>query len=240
MDDDLFTCEVEIPGLSSIPCDKKEGDDSDDGDLDVYEPRVCFDENDEIYTKAVIFVNKRLVRLMDVTVEQWLDLIYGNHKKVDVKVKEEVISKWLVRSYKKQFDEYMEIKKQWVTHGIDADMKYDPSDVEFVEWLASKFYNHMTMDRYTNNALWIYWTRGEDEVELTNKEFSDPDDENLINKDEVAEIFRIETDIFNFETPICKAFNESNYLFKTNIDLLTSDILGFKTYDEFKNEWIDE
>nr|GEZ89586.1 hypothetical protein [Tanacetum cinerariifolium] len=96
MDDDLFTYEFEIPRISSIPCDKEEGDDSDDGDLDVYEPRVCYDENDGIYAKAVIFVNKRLVRLIDVTIKQWLDLIYGDHRKVDVNVKEGVISKWLV------------------------------------------------------------------------------------------------------------------------------------------------
>ncbi|GJT05325.1 VIER F-box protein 2 [Tanacetum coccineum] len=215
MDDDLFIYEVEIPGLSSIPCDKKEGDDSDDGDLDVYEPRAFYDKNDGSYAEVVIFVNKRLVRLMDVTVDQWLNLIYGDHKKVDV-------------------------KKRWVTRGIDADMEYDPSDVEFAEWLASKLYNHMTMDRYTINAFWIYWTRGDDEVELIDKEFSDPDDENLIDKDEVAKVFRIETNIFDFETPICKAFNEFNYLLKIDTDLLTSDILGFKTYDEFKNEWIDE
>ncbi|GKA50133.1 VIER F-box protein 2 [Tanacetum coccineum] len=190
---------VEIPGLPTIPSDMKEENNSDDGDLDVYEPR-----------------------------------------KVDVKFKEGVISKWLVQGYKKQFDEYMEIKKQWVTHGIKADMEYDPSDVEFVEWLASKFYNHMTMDRYTKNALWIYWTRGEDEVELTDEEISDPNDENFIDKDEFAKIFRIKTNIFDFETPISKAFNEFNYLLKIDTDLLTSDITGFKAYDEFKNEWMDE
>nr|GEZ48899.1 hypothetical protein [Tanacetum cinerariifolium] len=166
MDDDLFTYEVEILGLASIQCDLKEEDDSNDGDLDVYKPRVCYDENDGIYAEAVIFVNKRLVRLMDVTIEQWLDLIYGNHKKVDV-------------------------KKQWVTHEIDADMEYDPSDVEFAEWLASKFYNHKTMDRYMKNGLWIYWTRGDDEVKLTDEEFSDTNDENLIDKDEVAEDYLI-------------------------------------------------
>nr|GEV83927.1 retrovirus-related Pol polyprotein from transposon TNT 1-94 [Tanacetum cinerariifolium] len=83
-------------------------------------------------------------------------------------------------------------------------------------------------------------TRGDDAVELTDEEFIDPDDENLIDKDEVAEIFRIETNIFDFETPICKAFDEFNYLLKINTDLLTSDVLVFKTYDEFKNEWMDE
>ncbi|GKC28689.1 VIER F-box protein 2 [Tanacetum coccineum] len=119
----------------------------------------------------------------------------------------------------------------------DADMEYDPSDVEIAEWLASKFYNHKTMDQYMKNALWIYWTRGDDEIELTDEEFFDPDNEKLIDKDEVAEIFRIETDIFDFETPICKAFDEFNYLLKIDTDLLTSDILGFKTYDEWMDEW---
>ncbi|GJW89814.1 hypothetical protein Tco_0167367 [Tanacetum coccineum] len=49
------------------------------------------------------------------------------------------------------------------------------------------------MDWYTYNALWIYWTRGDDEVKHSNEESSDPDDENPIDEDEVAEIFRIET-----------------------------------------------
>ncbi|GJU42355.1 hypothetical protein Tco_1195312 [Tanacetum coccineum] len=78
MDVDLFTYEVEIPVLPTIPCDKKEGDDSNDGDLNIYKPRICYDENEGIYAEAVIFINKRLVRLMDVTIEQWLDLIYGD------------------------------------------------------------------------------------------------------------------------------------------------------------------
>ncbi|GJV25333.1 hypothetical protein Tco_1378028 [Tanacetum coccineum] len=77
------------------------------------------------------------------------------------------------------------------THGSDNNMEYDPTNVEFTEWLASKFYNHKTMDQYTKNALWIYWTRGDDEVELTYKESSDSDDDD----DEVAKIFRINTNI---------------------------------------------
>nr|GEX26325.1 hypothetical protein [Tanacetum cinerariifolium] len=36
IDDDLFTYEVVIPELASIPCDLKEEDDSDNGDLDIY------------------------------------------------------------------------------------------------------------------------------------------------------------------------------------------------------------
>ncbi|GJX10630.1 putative reverse transcriptase domain-containing protein [Tanacetum coccineum] len=89
------------------------------------------------------------------------------------------------------------------------------------------------MDHYTKKALWIYWIRGDDEVELTDEEFSD-------NEDEVAEVFRIDTNIFDFETPMCKAFKEFNYLLQIDPDLLTKDIEGFKTYDEYKDDWIYE
>ncbi|GJZ07479.1 hypothetical protein Tco_0541272 [Tanacetum coccineum] len=63
------------------------------------------------------------------------------------------------------------------------------------------------------------------------KKFSD-------NEDEVAEVFRIDTNIFDFETPICKTFKEFNYLLQIGPDLLTKDIEGFKTYDEYKDDWI--
>nr|GFB78135.1 hypothetical protein [Tanacetum cinerariifolium] len=44
------------------------------------------------------------------------------------------------------------------------------------------------MDHYTKRAQWIYWARGDNEVELTDEESFDFDDE-----DEVAKIFRIDT-----------------------------------------------
>ncbi|GJU43787.1 hypothetical protein Tco_1201053 [Tanacetum coccineum] len=118
-----------------------------------------------------------------------------------------------------------------MTHGSDDDMEYDPSNVEFTEWLASKFYNHKTMDQYTMNALWIYWARGEDEVELTDEESSNSGDE-----DKVVEIFRIDTNIFDFETPMCRAFKEFNYLLQIDPDVLTKDIKGFKTYEDYKDD----
>ncbi|GKB14276.1 hypothetical protein Tco_0848199 [Tanacetum coccineum] len=52
--------------------------------------------------------------------------------------------------------------EQRMSHEADDDMGYDPSDI-----------------------------RGDDEVELTDKESSD-------NEDEVAEIFMIDTNIFDF------------------------------------------
>ncbi|GJZ47426.1 hypothetical protein Tco_0601258, partial [Tanacetum coccineum] len=75
--------------------------------------------------------------------------------------------------------------------------------------------------------------RGDDEVELTNEESSD-------NKDQIAEVFRIDTNVFDYDTPICSAFKEFNYLLKIDPDLLIKDIEGFKTYDDYKDDWIYE
>ncbi|GJT37732.1 hypothetical protein Tco_0937597 [Tanacetum coccineum] len=75
--------------------------------------------------------------------------------------------------------------------------------------------------------------RGDDEVELTDEESSD-------DEDDIAEIFRIDTNIFDYETPLCLAFKEFNYLLEVDPDLLTKDIIGFKTYEDYKDDWIYE
>ncbi|GJX23747.1 hypothetical protein Tco_0228192 [Tanacetum coccineum] len=98
--------------------------------------------------------------------------------------------------------------EQRVSHEADDDMGYDPSHVAFTEWLG-----------------------GDDEVELTDEESSD-------DEDEVAEVFRIDTSIFDFKMPMCKTFKEFNYLLLIDPDLLTKDIEGFKTYEEYKDDWI--
>ncbi|GJZ25452.1 hypothetical protein Tco_0569705 [Tanacetum coccineum] len=74
---------------------------------------------------------------------------------------------------------------------------------------------------------------GDDEVELT-------DEESFDNDDEIVEVFRINTNIFDYETPLCSAFNEFNYLLKVDPDLLKNDIIGFKTYEYYKDDWIYE
>ncbi|GJS75341.1 hypothetical protein Tco_0725222 [Tanacetum coccineum] len=87
--------------------------------------------------------------------------------------------------------------------------------------------------RHIKDILRMTKIRGDDEVELIDEEFYD-------NEDEVAEVFRIDTNIFGFETNMCKAFKESNYLLQIDPDLLTKDIEGFKTYEEYKDDWIYE
>ncbi|GKE63885.1 hypothetical protein Tco_1514252, partial [Tanacetum coccineum] len=105
-----------------------------------------YDECEKIYADAVILINKKLIRLIDVTMEQWLDLKYGDHKTMDKNVKKAVIGTWLIRSYKLQFEEYLEIKRQRETYTQEVDMEYNPSNLVFGEWLTLKFYNHLEMD----------------------------------------------------------------------------------------------
>ncbi|GJZ22938.1 hypothetical protein Tco_0559977 [Tanacetum coccineum] len=72
--------------------------------------------------------------------------------------------------------------EQQVLHDTDDDIGFDPSDVTFTEWLSSKIFNYKTMDHYTIKALWIYWIRGDDEVELTDEESSNSEDDVAENK----------------------------------------------------------
>ncbi|GJR64959.1 hypothetical protein Tco_0011024 [Tanacetum coccineum] len=99
------------------------------------------------------------------------------------------------------------------------------------------------MDIFTKGVLWDYWKTGSDETEPTNEKFpnlkkeywNDEDDE-----DETAEIFKIGTYIFDYESPLCMAFNEFNYLLKVDPELFTYDIERTKNYDDYMNELNDE
>ncbi|GJV01224.1 hypothetical protein Tco_1334793 [Tanacetum coccineum] len=74
-------------------------------------------------------------------------------------------------------------------------------------------------------ALCDYWKMGGDEIEVSDDESPDLE-EYYSDKEETAKIFKIETDVFDYETPLCLAFNEFNYLLKVDPDLLTKDIMG--------------
>ncbi|GJR26864.1 hypothetical protein Tco_1103096 [Tanacetum coccineum] len=89
-------------------------------------------------------------------------------------------------------------------------IKWDPTNPEFENWLASKFMNYMTIDIFTKGALWDNWKLGSDEVEPTNEKTFDPEE---TSQDDEQEI---------------------------DPDVLTKDIEGFKTYDKYKDDWIYE
>ncbi|GJU85143.1 hypothetical protein Tco_1292689 [Tanacetum coccineum] len=60
------------------------------------------------------------------------------------------------------------------------------------------------------------------------------DDHEDDDPDDIAEIFKIEENLFDYETPLYKAFNEFNYLLKINTDLFTFEIQEIKTYEEYE------
>ncbi|GJZ00229.1 hypothetical protein Tco_0517658 [Tanacetum coccineum] len=113
---------------------------------------------------------------------------------------------------------------------------WDLANPRFEGWLAKKFVNYKTMDIFTKGALWDYWKIGSNEIEVSDNESFDLE-ECWSDKEETAEIFKIETNVFNYETPLCLAFNEFNYLLKVDPNLLTKDIMGFKTYKDYKDDW---
>ncbi|GKE07088.1 hypothetical protein Tco_1399106, partial [Tanacetum coccineum] len=75
-----------------------------------------------------------------------------------------------------------------------------------------------------------------DHLSNHNEEEETEEDDNLNETDNVPEIFMIEGNLFDFETPLCEAFHEFNSLLKIDTYLFTYDIQNFKTYDEYKRE----
>ncbi|GJS53614.1 hypothetical protein Tco_0626976 [Tanacetum coccineum] len=108
--------------------------------------------------------------------------------------------------------------------------------------LKGKFLDDLHKNAFsrTNGEDADYWKLGSDENEPTNDETSDLEETNHDNEQEISEIFRIETNMFDYETPLCEKFKEFKYLLKINSDVLTNGIEGFKTYDEYKDDWIYE
>nr|GEY29686.1 hypothetical protein [Tanacetum cinerariifolium] len=81
---------------------------------------------------------------------------------------------------------------------------------------------------------------GSNETEPTVEGFSNLEETNNDDEQEIDEIFRIETYLFNYETLLCEKFKEFNYLLKIDLDVLTKYIEGSKTYEEYKDDWIYE
>ena len=46
--------------------------------------------------------------------------------------------------------------------------------------------------------------------------------------------------MFDYETPLCIAFKEFNYLLQIDPNVLTDDVFEIKNYEEYKNDWIYE
>ncbi|GKE25210.1 hypothetical protein Tco_1436722 [Tanacetum coccineum] len=69
------------------------------------------------------------------------------------------------------------------------------------------------------------------QVSDDNEEMEDDEDD---DSNDIDEIFKIESNLIDFETPLCKAFNEFNYLLKIDTDLFTFEIQEIKTYEDYE------
>ncbi|GJV79745.1 hypothetical protein Tco_1515615 [Tanacetum coccineum] len=132
----------------------------------------------------------------------------ARHKRKDKKVK-----KRMTKVIKGEFEKIKDVKVEDVSLTCDTSLKYDDSEHEVDDDMG-----------YDPSDI-----RGDYEVLLT-------DEESFDDKDKVAEVFRIDTNLFNFETLMCETFTEFNYLLQIDPDLLTKDIEGFKTYDDYKDD----
>ncbi|GJW20385.1 hypothetical protein Tco_0031007 [Tanacetum coccineum] len=71
-----------------------------------------------------------------------------------------------------------------------------------------------------------FYQLSDNNEEMETDEDDDPND--------IADIFKIEGNLFDFETPLCKAFIKFNYLLKIDTDLFTFDIQEIKTCEEYE------
>ncbi|GJS32656.1 hypothetical protein Tco_0531038, partial [Tanacetum coccineum] len=98
-----------------------------------------------------------------------------------------------------------------------------------------------TWESLVENFVQKFYQLFDDNKEMEFDEDVDPDD--------IAKIFKIDDNLFDYEIPLCKAFNDFNYLLKINMDLFTFDIQGIGTYVEYelkntmtrdlKEPWLD-
>ncbi|GJT47598.1 hypothetical protein Tco_0973755 [Tanacetum coccineum] len=79
--------------------------------------------------------------------------------------------------------------------------------------------NYMTMDMFTKGVLWDYWKLGSDEVEPTNKKTLNIKETNQDDEQKIDEIFRIETNLFDYETLMLESWDD------------------FESTNDDRNEW---
>nr|GFC12917.1 hypothetical protein [Tanacetum cinerariifolium] len=130
-----------------------------------------------------------------------------------------------------EFEKLKDLKVQDVLFTCDTSLKVFNNEFNRMSRMDDDLFTYEV--KVANISCDLNKIRGDDEVELTDEEF-------INNEDDVAEVFRIDINIFNFKKPMCKAFNEFNYLLKIDSDLLTKDIMRFKTYEDYKDGWIYE
>ncbi|GJQ90241.1 hypothetical protein Tco_0001380 [Tanacetum coccineum] len=82
--------------------------------------------------------------------------------------------------------------------------------------------------------------KSNDHERVADEEFFDAKEANNDDEQETAKIFRIETNLFDYKTPLCTEFKEFNFLLKVDLKLFTHDMERTKTYEDYENRMNDE
>nr|GEZ83737.1 hypothetical protein [Tanacetum cinerariifolium] len=95
------------------------------------------------------------------------------------------------------------------------------------EWLKKDCIGSVTTWEYlAEKFIKKFYQLSDDSEDIEAEEDDDLDD--------ITNIFKIKGNLFDYETPLCKAFNDFNYLLKIDKDLFTFDIQGIRTYEEYE------
>ncbi|GKC92317.1 hypothetical protein Tco_1157759, partial [Tanacetum coccineum] len=137
----------------------------------------------------------------------------------------------------KHINSYLEVVEPLKIRGLSHDrfrISVFPTSLsgDVKEWFTNECIGTIsTWDDLVENLVLKFYNLCEQDKEEETDDDNDPD---VI--DNVPEIFKIDDDLFNFDSPLCIAFEEFNHLLEIDHDLFTYDIQGFKTYDEYAQE----
>ncbi|GJX58460.1 hypothetical protein Tco_0289850 [Tanacetum coccineum] len=107
-------------------------------------------------------------------------------------------------------------------------------------FLISLVRNASEWNPFTKKVLWDFWIKNNGPEGVAGKEFSEAEKANNDDVQETAKIFKIETNLFDYETSLCTEFKEFNFLFKVDPELYTHDFEITKTYEDYENKLNDE
>ncbi|GJQ96991.1 hypothetical protein Tco_0008130 [Tanacetum coccineum] len=91
-----------------------------------------------------------------------------------------------------------------------------------VGWIGLEIFRKYFPAYRTKVVSWDFWIKNNGQEGVADEEFSDAEKANNDDEQETAEIFRIETNLFAYETPGCTKLKEFNFLLTVDSGIIYS------------------